>query len=470
MLFLHSDSPLPLYEQLYQALKQQILTGEMTANTRLPATRTLADTYHISRNTVIAAYEQLAAEGYIHSRIGSGYYVETLPRELFPTSHPVPERSNQVAGVLPAESESQRFPFQYGSLNLNPYKTRAFRKCLQEALTELEQWELLPYPDPQGNHKLRAALTDSLALTRGVRTEPGQVYITGGIQYALRALTDLFPSNYYTFAIEDPGYSGALDVFRNAGYRLKPIPLDNNGLDTQYLQDLGHTLLYVTPSHQFPMGSILPIRRRLELLQWAEKTNSYIIEDDYDSELRYGERPIPSLQSLARKRVIYLGTFSKALSPELRAAYMVLPPGLKITYGDTYKYFGTSVPQWEQLALEKYIRSGEYAKRLNFMRTTLKKRHDFIVHAFRETFPTQVKLYGTGGGIHLVVEIRTRLARQAIFREFAARGVSVMSLQTFWSTPALCPENQVLIGYGAISYSRLPDYMNAMTEAIKRMI
>lgn len=471
MILLHPDSGIPMYEQIYSDIRDQILSGILPAGSRLPATRTLAGDYRISRYTVTAAYSQLLSEGYIRSVTGSGYYVEELPERTRHSagSASCSDRQSKVTAAS-AEQTLKQYPFHYGDLNMNIYRSRAFRRCLRDAVSKLEHCEVLSYQDPQGNAALRKALSDFLNLSRSVKASADQIVITGGIQQALRTLTDIFPKTRYSAAFEDPGYSGASDVFRRSGYRMHYIPLDENGLNTAYLEKLHHTLLYVTPSHQFPMGSVLPIRRRLQLLRWADETDSYIIEDDYDSELRYHERPVPSLQSLGSNRVIYLGTFSKSLSPDFCASYMVLPEQIHISYGSAYSYFGTSVPALEQTAFAEYLSSGEYQKHLNRMRTVMRKRHDLIVRTLTDAFPEQVKLYGTGGGVHLVIQISTHLSQKDILHAFEAEGVFVMSLYPFWSDPELCPENQVLVGYGAVPIEKEPEYLAAMTHAIQKML
>lgn len=462
------DSGLPKYERLYRSLRGQILAGHLPAGARLPATRTLAAESRVSRNTVIAAYAQLAAEGYIRSVRGSGCFVAELPsppagawRAAERTEPDPPDKNAAGADGRTAG------PARYGGLDTALYGEKAFRRCLRSALAGLERQPALRYPDPQGELSLRRALSAYLAVSRGVRAEAGQIHITGGVQHALRWLTELFPPDSYTFAMENPGYPGASGVFRRAGYRMAYLPLDGNGLDTRALAHLNRALLYVTPSHQFPMGAVLPAGRRMELLRWAEDTDSCIIEDDYDSELRCGEKPVPALASLGSGRVIYTGTFSKTLSPDLRAAYMALPPGLRLPYGGDCAYFGTSVPLWEQLALAAYMENGSYLRHVHALRKILRRRHEAIAKALARTCPGSVRVLGTGGGIHLVLEMQTACTEDELTGIFAQRGLDALPLSPFWDDPAHAPGNQVLLGCGVLPQGGLEVFVQAVTAAVR---
>ena len=456
----------PLYEQIYEDLRRQILAGTLPAGMRLPATRTLAADYHVARNTVTAAYAQLVSEGYARSIVGSGYYVEHIPQM---EGAAAVVRQEPAAAKKPASHHEPRYSFQYGSLDLNVYRTKEFRRCLRDAFAQLEGHANLSYANPQGEVALREALAKMLAASRGVNATAGQVYVTGGVQHALRQVTDLLPRERYAFAIEEPGYSGARDVFARMGYRVIPVPLDANGIDVEQLAGVSHAIVYVTPSHQFPMGQVLPAARRIQLLRWAEATDSFIIEDDYDSELRYRERPIPSLQSMdGSDRVIYLGTFSKSLSPDLRVSYMVLPRRLHVDFGDYYSYFGSSVPTYEQLALAAYLESGAYSRRINYVKTAMGKRHDLILQTLASDLPNKVQVHGTGGGVHFVLELDTELSQEQILASILQDEIGVMPMGVFWSDGSKCPHNQVLIGYGAIGLQQLPEYLDALVGSLRR--
>ena len=267
--------------------------------------------------------------------------------------------------------------------------------------------------------------------------------------------------------MEDPGYTGTRHVMEQNHFHITPVPVEDDGISTDVIQNLFHTLLCVTPSHQFPLGSVLPISKRLQLLEWAEKNNGYIIEDDYDSELRYHNHPIPSLQSInSGDRTIYLGTFSKSLSPDLRTAYIVLPVHLLDSYREKYLYANCTVPALVQLALAEYIESGEYQRHINAMRTHYRKKHDYIRKYVTDTLSGKAALLGEDSGLHFVLSIQTKRNQVELIEEFARKRIRIYPTEPFWSNKALCPQNQLLLGFGAIPLTQLPKAMKSLSEVI----
>ena len=462
MFVLNRKSDSYLYEQLYEQLKQQILSGNMKAGQRLPATRELAAEYQISRNTVINAYYQLEIEGYIKPVTGSGYYVEHLP--LTKVSIPKPT-------FFPYDSESTAmtydYIFSYGDLDYNCYNSKAWRKCMLDAYDTLSLKDNAAYEESQGISNLRRILSSYLYLSRGVKCSAEQIIITSGHQQSLNIIANLFSYTDWNFAMEDPGYNGTRHTMKQNHFHITPIPVENDGISIKELQNLFQTLLYVTPSHQFPMGSVLSITKRLQLLEWAEKNNGYIIEDDYDSELRYHNRPIPSLQSIdSGNRTIYLGTFSKSLSPDLRIAYIVLPMPLWASYREKYLYANCTVPTLLQLTLTKYMESGEYQRHLNAMRTHYRKKHDYIRKYVADYLSDKAALLGEDSGLHFVLSIQTRSNQTELIDVFARNKIQIYPTEPFWINKALCPSNQLLLGFSAIPMKQVPDAMGCLSEVI----
>lgn len=460
MISIDKESSTAIYEQIYEQLKNQILSGVLSPGTRLPATRTFADDYHVSRNSVLTAYRQLLSEGYIRSRTGSGYYVENNVLES-PTPTPVRE------DVRASSPQILPYRFSYGQLDLNVYRTRDFRRCIADALAEMEKRSVLSYQDPQGEECLRTAIACDLAASRGVHAASSQVYITGGLEHSLILISRIFSNKSWSFSTEDPAYPCARRLFSALGYSVHPVSTGSEGPDPDQLSGLYHTLLYITPSHQFPMGYVLPIARRLSLLKWAAETDSYILEDDYDSELRYHEKPIPSLQSQGRNgRVIYLGTFSKTLSPELRASYVVLPESLHVDFDRQYNYNGSAVSVAEQIALAEYIRSGCYQKRLNYLRNSLKKRHDLIFRTLETALGDHIQLYGQNGGYHFVMQIHTSQNEDTMIQVLTDSGIDLIPVKPYYADPDDCPAHMVLLGYGSIPLDKLPEYLEVLIQRI----
>jgi len=462
MLTIDKKSDSSLYGQLYEQLKQQILSGNMVAGQRLPATRELASEYQLSRNTVINAYRQLEVEGYIKPITGSGYYVENL------NSFKIDLPKAKIFPAVPKQTaKPYDYTFAYGDLDYNCYNSKAWRKCMLNAYDNLSSKDSIAYEEPQGFSGLRHILGGYLYLSRGVKCSAEQIILTSGHQQSINIVANLFSSADWGFAMEDPGYSGTRQVMEQNNFRLAPIPVENDGISIDVIQNLFHTLLCVTPSHQFPLGSVLPISKRLQLLEWAKKNDGYIIEDDYDSELRYHNHPIPSLQSIdSSERTIYLGTFSKSLSPDLRMAYIVLPTHLLTSYREKYLYANCTVPALLQLTLAEYIKNGEYQRHINAMRTHYRKKHDYIRNYVKETLSENAVLLGEDAGLHFVLSIQTKRNQMELIEKFARKRIQISPSEPFWVNKALYPQNQFLLGFSAIPLTQLPKAMESLSEVI----
>jgi len=463
MLKLDKTSKTPIYLQIYQQLKDQIISGQLRPEERLKATRTLSEEYHLSRNTVLNAYQQLESEGFVRSIVGSGFYVEDLPEY-----QGNPEKEVSIPSVE-KRSEDPAYDFRYGSIEPNVYRTRAFRKALKDAVEELERRDSLQDTDPRGTFGLREAISEHLREVRGVEASPDQIIITSGHHYSVSLLKRIIPNEIRTLAIEDPGHRDSRTIFMEAGFQIVPIPLDDNGIRTEHILSLRHSLVYVTPSHQFPMGMILPIGRRLQLLKWAKVSDSYIIEDDYDSELRYREQPVDALFSLDRnERVIYLGSFSKSLSPDLRVSYIVLPRSLNsILSSEDLPASSSSV--LIQLALEKYLRSGEYRKRIARMRNILRKKHALIVDRLNGHYGDLLTVFGIGGGTHFVLRLPVKADQKQIVSFFRERDVGVYPTDDYFITKQ-GSDPLIMIGYSGIPSDTLNEYMDRFIQTLDELI
>ena len=456
-------SEVPLYQQLYEQVRVQITNGTLVKGQKLWPTRELAAEYHLSRNTVIQAYNQLEVEGYIRSVIGSGCYVESIPpSDSFEQSHPT-----EAVHFRKGEKNDKLYDFFYGDLDYNCYRSGAWRKCLLEAYEILANQKVVSYSEPQGLWELRHALAKYLQLSRGVCCSEEQIILTEGHQQSLTLAAKLFSGKDRSFAMEDPGYNGTRDVMQQNGVSVTPIPLEPDGISMEAVQRLSRTLLYITPSHQFPMGSVLPIAKRLSLIQWAERSDSYILEDDYDSELRYHSLPIPSLQSIDRnERTIYMGTFSKSLSPDLRVAYLVLPKRFVSAYQKTFSHANCGVPTLIQSALARFIRSGAYQKHRNIMRAYYQKKHDHIVKFFDEKLSGKASLLGENGGLHFILALHESVDRNVFIKKCEAKKVCVYPTEPFWIDRDHCPPGHFLLGFGALPLTELPFALDALRDAI----
>lgn len=452
----------PLYFQLYEQIKQQILSGMLKTGQKLPATRSLADEYGLSRNTVINAYNQLEIEGFIRSRQGSGYYIEDI------TPFAPPKRSNdKTPSIRIKPAEKYDYSFTYGDLDYSCYRSKKWLRCLSDAADHIAYGKYISYSDPNGSIKLREALCRFLSASRGVSCTPEQIIITSGHKQSIRILLAILKNRYPDFLIEDPGYPVTALLAKEAGMNIVPAPVEADGISLNAVRKAKHALVCVTPSHQFPMGSVLSISKRYNLLTLAQKNDLYIIEDDYDSELRYHDHPIPSMQSIDQAgRTIYLGTFSKSLSPDLRTAYIVLPASLMTAFYDSFTLSSCMVPELIQLAIAEYINEGYYQQHLNTIRTYYMKKHDFIRSYVRHHLSGRASLIGEGAGLHFILDIHTEKPREELADAFEKASIKVIFTDQCWIRKEMASSNQIFLGYGQIPLPKLEPAMNRLASVI----
>ncbi|SEW28392.1 transcriptional regulator, GntR family [Ruminococcaceae bacterium KH2T8] len=464
MITINKNTETPIYKQIYEQIKRDILNGSLTSGMRLPASRSLAAEYHISRNSVVAAYDQLVIEGFITSKTGSGYYVEEL--------HFLPKRDHDKVDRTQYSSkkstvEELKYNFRYGNLEYNCYQDSNWRKCINAAMDVLANSQSTNYLPAEGLQSLREELALFLRRTRGVNCIPEQVIVTSGHQYALDIISKLFISRDHSFAMEDPGYDGCRELFIRNGHTPIAIPVETDGINLDAVYKIKKSLLYITPSHQFPTGSILPVSKRLSLLEYAAKTGSFIIEDDYDSELRYNAMPIPSLQSMdEHDRTIYIGTFSKSLSPDLRIAYIILPLCLLNEYRKKFRISNSSVPTILQIALCEYIKSGNYERYVNAIRTHYKHKNAKILSGLNLD---SCDIIGSAAGLHFLINIHTSSDQDDIVNHFLKYDVAVYPTKRYWIRKELCPEHQILVGYSSIPYQKLDKAIEQFNRALETL-
>ncbi|MCM0080484.1 PLP-dependent aminotransferase family protein [Geomonas sp. Red32] len=402
MFVLDHDGPVPLYTQLYNAIKDDILSGKLPSDTRLPSVRDLASELSISRNTVDTSYQELFSEGYIYSRPRSGYFVSALAPDGLLSPQPPKGR---VAAPLPAAAPRFEIDFHPARLDRNAFPVPLWRKCLLECLRRSSS-ELIDYRDPQGEWGLRCHIQQYLERSRGVICQPEQVVICSGLQNGLDIVAQLMRERRPLVAVESPGYHLPRSVFRNHSFELAPIPVNATGMDLDLLASSRSTIAYVTPSHQFPMGCVMPIANRLKLIEWAKTGGRLIIEDDYDSELRYHGKPIPSLQGLhPGGNIVYSGTFSKVLSPALRVSYLILPHSLLDAYRKVFRDYFSSVSLLEQRTLAEFMEQGHWDRHIRRMRALYKKKHDAVLNAVEHHFGARAAVLGQGAGLHVVLQL-----------------------------------------------------------------
>lgn len=409
-----------MYRQLYEVLRQAILSRRLRPGQRLPPTRELADTLGISRTTVLLAFDHLFSEGYIIGKTGSGTFVSaTIPEHLLQMPAQMPatpatgatarlsERGKHICSTSSGNARRQQEnlrPFRPGIPGLREFPYDIWTRILTRQMRSLH-YETFGYSDPAGYQPLREAIAGYLRIARAVNCEMEQVIIVNGSQQALDLIARVLLDPGEAAWVEDPGYGGAKEALSAAGIRLAAVPVDANGLVVAEgsRRHPEARLAYVTPSHQYPLGVTMSLPRRLELLEWAARADAWIIEDDYDSEYRYAGRPISSLQGLDRQgRVIYLGTFSKVLFPALRLGYLVVPPGLVDACIAAKAVSDRNCPLIEQAVAASFITEGHFGRHLRRMRLLYQSRQEALLEAGRKHLGGLLEMAPAETGLHLI--------------------------------------------------------------------
>lgn len=448
ILNLDGDYGKNLYEQIYGHIKNEIQKGNIRRGEKLPSTRLLSGQLSVSRSTVQLAYEQLLSEGYIESIPCRGYFVcqiEELYR-LEPVIHACRESKE-------TENEDFRYDFTPNGIDLEHFPYACWRKLSREVLQDAQK-ELFHLGDAKGEAELRAVICAYLHQARGVNVRPAQIILGAGNDYLQMLLSRMIGSGH-RMAMESPTYRHAYDIFRRLGYECCTVSMDRYGMNVKELRESGADIAYVMPAHQYPMGTVMPIKRRQELLGWAaEKAGRYIIEDDYDSEFRYVGKPIPALQgSDVQGSVIYIGTFSKSIAPAIRISYLVLPETLLDRYEQTGRSFSCTVSRIDQRILQLFMEQGYYERHLNRMRALYKNKHDLLLAEIKE-FKCVKKIFGERAGVHILLQMDTVFSEEEWIEKARLAGVRVYPLSEY------CIDKKehkpsVLLGYATLNEAEI---------------
>jgi GntR family transcriptional regulator / MocR family aminotransferase len=451
---LDSYSKEPQYVQLYNYIKQEIDKRMLRPNTKLPSKRKLSWYLNVSQNTVEASYDQLVAEGYIEGIPRKGYFV----CEIQPTFSHAEKNSDYIKEKI--FKSDVTFDFTQTGVDHHSFPFAVFRKIANDVLKS-ESKHLLTIGHPQGEFELREEIASYLYESRGVRTAPSQIIIGSGTATLIQLLFKLLKGSLY--AVEDPGYHKRLVTFEKGPENVKGIPLDNEGISITSLKESGANIAFVTPSHQFPCGMIMSISRRKQLLSWAkEKKGRYIVEDDYDSEFRYSGKPIPALQSLdSDEKVIYMGTFSKALLPSLRMAYIVLPKLLMEKYHEHYFHFVQSVSRLDQEIIKRFMQEGSWKKHINKMRIVYKKKRDALITALSTHFPNSIEIIGQDSGLHLLVRMNNGMVEKELIEQAAKYDIKVYPVSDY----GLSDDRTILLGFAVLSEEEIFSGVHSLAKA-----
>ncbi len=445
---LDTRSRIPLYEQIYDYIKTDIQSGRIPYGEKLPSTRFLSKHLEVSRSTVELAYEQLLSEGYIESVPYKGFFVAQID-ELYHLKKDKPQPQKERK-----EARRYRYDFTPNGVDLKSFPYNVWRKLSKDILMD-DRTELFRSGDSQGEYGFRSAICSYLYQARGVDCTPDQIIVGAGSDYILMLLGMILGMDH-TIAFEDPTYKQAYRMAGGMSYNCIPVSMDKNGMKVTELEKSGADIAYVTPSHQYPTGVIMPIRRRMELLKWAcEAQGRYIVEDDYDSEFRYKGKPIPALKGYdASEKVIYLGTFSKSIAPAIRLSYMVLPKPLLEAYEQKARFVNSTVSKVDQLIVQKFIEEGYYERHLNKTRALYKSRHDVLIEELRPMADI-CTISGENAGVHLLLTFQNGMTEEELIDRAAKEDIRVYGLSDYRIKENCKEKATILLGYANLTEEQI---------------
>ena len=439
----------PLYEALYRAIVADIRSGALAPGEKLPSKRALAQHLNVSKITVENAYEQLLSEGYIRSREKVGYFVESVPS------------ASAVQPLSAMETDTPHPPLDLTANGPAKFPFSVWMRLQREVIRDKGDTLLQSVPN-QGDAQLRQAIAAHLARFRGMAVSADHIIVGAGTDFLYNLLIQLL-GRQIPYALEEPGYGKIRRIYTAGGVQCVDAPMDAGGVLPQVLS--GARVLHISPEHHFPTGIVMPTRRRLELLDRANVTGSYLIEDDYDSEFRFLSRPQPPLYSLSKEgRVIYMNSFSKSLAPSIRISYMVLPSDLMALYREKLGFYSCTVPAFEQHTLARFLQQGHFERHINRMRKFYRSRRDRVLDAInRCSWAKDVRIEEENAGLHFLLRLRSDLPDGRVKEIFTEAGIKVQMLSEFYHGPVPESARHVLV----VNYSGLEESELYRLERVK---
>jgi len=442
------NSKIPLYHQLYHHIKSEIQSGKISYDTRLPSKRKLSSHLKISLNTIQTAYDQLIEEGYVIPKSRKGYYVCKIDHIIKPET----QKDHKLHDIKHKQPVI-RYDFLYNGVDMKSFPFSIWRKITKDVINEYDS-ELFISGDSQGDMNLRACIAEYLHQSRGMNCSSDQIVISSGTEFMYQILIQLFDKENI-FGIENPGYEKLNLLFSSNNAGFKAINIDRNGMIPEEIIKSGANILCITPAHQFPSGEIMPINRRAQILNWAnESGRRYIIEDDYDSEFKYSGKPVPALHGLdSNGKVIYMGTFSKSLSPALRVSYMVLPESLIKKYAENLSFIVCPVSVIEQKVLYNFIQGGYFERHLNKMRNIYRKKRELLVRNING-LNCGIEIIGADAGLHLLLKINNGMTEAELVFSALQKSLKVYGISNFYSNKSNIDKTPTIL----IGFATLTDY------------
>ena len=478
-------SEVTLQKQVYEHIRDLILSGRLRPEQPLPGSRRLAAAHRISRNTVSLAYDRLMDEGYLKVGKSRRTLVAQTPPDRFLTvratgaareiasdeTHTVTIPELRSFDLSPGTPEKERINFFPGRPDKSCFPLQAWRRILLRVM-DRPGFSATEYPDPIGLPELRKAIARQIGATRGIETNADCVIVTGGIQDALNIATRLILKPGGRVVCEDPCYRGFSDLMCSLGIEIHPVPVDDDGIQTKELPDSRTDICYVTPSHQFPTGVTLTTARRRTLIEWASEVGAYVIEDDYDSDFRYDGPPLTALAGIARnERVLYCGTFSKSLGPGLRLGYLVVPLALAQKARKLKALYNHGNSVVEQMAMTEFLLTGQFERHVRRIRQLYKLRRDLLITGLRSSFENS-KISGTLGGMHIMLRMGIGgPSAESLCHRLCAKGMLVDFVGGKTSATFTCKKrhaHSLIMGYAAVSEEQIFEALQTLQKSLVR--
>jgi len=451
---LDRTSKTPMTKQLYLFIKEKILNGEIKSNEKLPSTRALSSELSVSRNVTLNAYAQLFAEGYLYSKDRSGFYVVDGIKIPSDSVRDFPKKDGFIG--LQFEKNKNIIDFRTGVPSLSLFPKNRWGKIYRQVCMDIQS-QNLDYYEPCGSYKLRYRLSVYLKRIRGVNCAADDIIITSGAAQSFSLIAQYFSKINREVVIEDPESNGITKILAYFNMKISPVPVNSSGINTDFLpQDISPSLIYTTPSHQFPTGAVLPMSRRACLIEYAKKTGALIIEDDYDSEFRFEGYPIQSMQSLAPSNIIYVGTFSKTLCPALRIGYMILPHFL-VNEIKSIKYIDDlHSPILEQLTLAKFIEEGLLDRHISISKKHYASKCAFLIETLNKEFKNEVEIFGQTAGIHLMAKFKNFVFTDTLIDELRKKGININTVEEHAIKKGRY-NHHILLGFGNLKNAEIAE-------------
>ena len=458
---LNQNKSEPIYVSLYRHIRKMIEENKYVEGQKLPSKRKLAEQLKISPLTVEASYQQLIAEGYVFAIEKKGYYISQKIELVEILKKKIIYQQKKVEPEI-----TYRYAFKTNVVDTSLFPNHTWAKLSREVLSETHH-EMLNVTHPQGVLMLRKEIAKYLELYRGMIVDETQIIIGSGSSSLISLLIELLGRDKH-YAIENPGYSKNYDLYRGNDVTLSLISLDDSGIRIDELINSHAEVVHITPSHQFPMGIVMPIQRRIELLNWSNRSvGRYIIEDDYDSEFRFQGKPIPALQGFYENdHVIYMNTFAKTLAPSFRMSYMVLPNNLLSRYQKIVSYHGCTVPNFEQFIMYKFMHGGFFERHINRMRNQYRQKLEMILK-ITANHP-DIKLKGYDSGLHFLMEVDTKETEESLIKRILNHKILVSGLSSYDQLAQhIMHKPTLVLGYSGIKLDEIEDSIAALISTLK---